>query len=96
MLVYERYLREARGLVSTTILSYAPFVHAFLHHRFGSGRVILSSLRASDVVGFVQHMAPGMNRKRAKIMGTTARPCPTGNMGRATGLCAVSRGIAQS
>ena len=33
----------------------------------------LSSLRARDVVSFVQHMAPGMNKKRAKIMTTTLR-----------------------
>lgn len=73
VLAYERYLREARGLAPATISNYAPFVHAFLQHRFGSGRVTLSELRAGDVVGFVQRTAPGMNRKRAKIMTTALR-----------------------
>ena len=73
VLAYERYLREARGLASATILNYVPFVRTFLEHRFGTGQVTLSSLRARDVVGFVQRMAPGMNRKRAKIMTTALR-----------------------
>ena len=73
VLAYEQYLREARGLAPATILNYVPFVRAFLEHRFGTGRVSLSTLRAGDVVGFVQHMAPGMNRKRAKIMTTALR-----------------------
>ena len=50
-----------------------PFVRAFLEHRFGTGQVTLSILRAGDVVGFVQHEAPGMNRKRAKLMTTALR-----------------------
>ena len=73
VLAYEQYLREARGLAAATILNYVPFVRAFLEHRFGTGQVILSALRAGDVVGFVQHQAPGMNRKRAKLMTTALR-----------------------
>ena len=73
VVAYEQYLREARGLAAATILNYVPFVRAFLEHRFGMGQVILSALRASDVVGFVQHEAPGMNRKRAKLMTTALR-----------------------
>ena len=73
VLAYEQYLREARGLAAATILNYVPFVRAFLEHRFGTGQVILAALRASDVVGFVQHQAPGMNRKRAKLMTTALR-----------------------
>ena len=73
VLAYEHHLREARGLAPATILNYVPFVRAFLQHRFGTGQVTLSSLRAGDVVGFVQHMAPGMNKKRAKIMTTALR-----------------------
>ena len=73
VLAYEQYLREARGLAPATILGYVPFVRAFLEHRFGTGQVILSALRAGDVVGFVQRQAPGMNRKRAKLMTTALR-----------------------
>ena len=53
--------------------SNVPFVRAFLAHRFGMGEVILSALCVGDVVGFVQHQAPGMNRKRAKLMTTALR-----------------------
>ena len=73
VLAYEHHLREARGLAATTILSYVPFVRSFVEHRFGTGQVLLSALRASDVVGFVQRRAPGMNRKRAKLMTTALR-----------------------
>ena len=73
VLAYEQYLSEARGLATATILNYAPFVRAFLQYRFGTGQVTLSCLRAGDVVGFVQHEAPGMNRKRAKLMTTALR-----------------------
>ena len=73
MQAYERYLRKARGLAPATILNYVPFVRAFLEHRFGTGQVTPASLCAGDVVGFVQRMAPGMNRKRAKIMTTALR-----------------------
>ena len=73
VLAYEQYLSEARGLATATILNYAPFACAFLQYRFGTGEVALSCLRAGDVVGFVQHEAPGMNKKRAKLMTTALR-----------------------
>ena len=73
MLGYEQYLREARGLAPTTIIYYVSFVRVFLEYRFGTGEVSLSTLRAGDVVGFVQHKAPGMNKKRAKPMTTALR-----------------------
>ncbi len=73
VLAYEQYLREARGLAPTTIVCYVPFVRAFLEYRFGTSQVILSNLRAGDVVGFVQHRVPGMSRKRAKLMTTALR-----------------------
>ena len=73
VLAYEQYLSEARGLAPATVLNYVPFVRAFLEHRFGTGQVTLSILRAGDVVGFVQHMAPEMNKKRAKLMTTALR-----------------------
>ena len=60
-------------MAPTTILSYVPFVRTFLEDRFGTGRVSLSTLRAGDVVEFVQSMAPRMHKKRAKIMTTALR-----------------------
>ena len=73
VLDYERFLRESRGLATATILNYVPFVRAFLQGRFGDGQVTLSSLGASDVVGFVRRQASGLQRKRAKLMTTALR-----------------------
>ncbi|MCY4590858.1 MAG: site-specific integrase [Alphaproteobacteria bacterium] len=73
VLAYEQYLSEARGLAPTTILNYTLFARAFVQYRFGTGQVTISCLRAGDVVGFVQHEAPRMNNKRAKLMTTALR-----------------------
>jgi len=70
---YEQHLREERGLARATIVNYVPFIRLFLKDRFGDGRVTLSRLRASDVVGFVQHQAPHLHRKRAKLMTSALR-----------------------
>ena len=70
---YVHYLGEACGLAPATIQAYMPFASAFLEHSSGAGQVTFSNLRADDVVGFVRHMAPGMGRKRAKLMTTVLR-----------------------
>ena len=70
---YEQYLREAHALARATIVNYVPFVHSFLDDRFGLGPVNLSRLRAGDVVRFVQHQAPRLQRKRAKLMTSALR-----------------------
>ena len=70
---YERYLQQTRGLAPASIASYLPFARNLLQHRFTSEPVTLSSLSASDVVGFVHHMAPGLRPKRAKFMTTALR-----------------------
>lgn len=70
---YELYLREVRALARSTILNYVPFVRDFLSHRFGDGPVMLSRLCAGDVVRFVQHQAPRLHRKRAKLMTSALR-----------------------
>jgi site-specific recombinase XerD len=70
---YEQYLREARALAEATVINYVPFVRDFLKGRFGNGRVILSRLRACDVVGFVQRQAPRLHLKRAKLMTSALR-----------------------
>lgn len=71
--VYGHYLHEVRGLGPGTIPAYVRFARIFLEHCFGTGQVTFSKLRADDVVGFVQQMAPGMNRKRAKLITTALR-----------------------
>ncbi len=73
VLTYEQYLREARGLAQATIVNYGPFVRHFLEIRFGTAAVMLSSLCARDVVEFVQHQAPRLHAKRAKLMTSALR-----------------------
>jgi integrase/recombinase XerD len=70
---YEHYLREGRGLAEATIVNYVPFIDRFLKDRFANGPVTLSCLRARDVVRFVQHQAPRLHQKRAKLMTTALR-----------------------
>jgi integrase/recombinase XerD len=70
---FEQYLLDVRALACPTISNYLPFVHSFLDDRFGHGPVNLSRLRAGDVVGFVQHQAPRLQRKRAKLMTSALR-----------------------
>ena len=70
---YEHYLREARGLASTTIVNYGPFIRSFLEDCFGDGPVNLSHLCASDVVRFVQRQVQHLHPKRAKLLTTALR-----------------------
>jgi integrase/recombinase XerD len=70
---FGQYLLEERALAHATIINYVPFIRTFLEVRFGSGRVELSRLCASDVVRFVQRQAPRLRMKRAKLMTTALR-----------------------
>jgi integrase/recombinase XerD len=70
---YEQYLREARGLARATIINYIPFIRSFLRDRFGGGPATLSHLCARDVVRFVQHQAPRLHPKRAKLLTSALR-----------------------
>jgi len=70
---YEQYLREERVLAQATIINYVPFIGRFLKDRFGTGPVKLSSLRATDVVRFVQRQARLLRPKRAKLLTTALR-----------------------
>jgi integrase/recombinase XerD len=70
---YEQYLAEARALAKATMVNYVPWIRGFLKDRFGNGPVILSRLRACDVVGFVQRQVPHLHLKRAKLLTTALR-----------------------
>lgn len=70
---YEQYLRKERVLAEATIVNYVPFIGRFLEERFGTGPVKLSSLRAGEVVGFVQRQARQLHLKRAKLLTTALR-----------------------
>jgi site-specific recombinase XerD len=70
---FAQHLLLARGLAGTTIANYVPFIRGFLEGRFGDGPVVLSRLRASDVVRFVRPQAPLLHPKRAKLLTTALR-----------------------
>ena len=70
---YEQYPREERVLAEATIVNYVPFIDQFLQDRFDTGPVKLSSLRARDVVQFVQRQARRLHLKRAKLLTTALR-----------------------
>lgn len=70
---FELYLRDERALAEATIVYYVRFVRDFLKDCFGSGPVMLSRLRAGDVVRFVQRRAPQLHLKTAKLLTTALR-----------------------
>jgi site-specific recombinase XerD len=70
---YCSYLRQERGLSSTTQSHYSAFVREFLKGRFGKGSVDLSTLRARDITGFVQRRAAKIRSIRVQLMTTALR-----------------------
>jgi site-specific recombinase XerD len=65
---FARYLAQARGLASGTLVNYVPVVRQFLQERFRTGRLRLAALRAGDVTGFVQRHAHDHSPARTKVM----------------------------
>jgi integrase/recombinase XerD len=70
---YERYLREERRLVTSSIVSYLPFIRQFLRYCFGSAAIRLSRLSAREVVGFVRRQAPRQHLNTAKLLTAALR-----------------------
>jgi site-specific recombinase XerD len=70
---YCSYLRQERGLSSTTQSHFSAFVREFLRRRFGKGPVNLSNLRARDITGFVQRRAAQIRSIRVQLMTTALR-----------------------
>ena len=70
---FTTYLVDERSLVQATVNGYVRFIHKFLTHRYGKGRVTLSRLSAADVQRFVQRQVPSVSRKRAKTLTTALR-----------------------
>ena len=54
---YERFLLDERNLMPDSIAHVRLFARRFLTERFGAGALELSTLRASDVTGFIQRHA---------------------------------------
>jgi len=73
VLAFEHYLRHERVLSGASVASYVPFIRTFLTDRFGHRPAVLSRLCAGDVVRFVQHQAPRMHVKRAKLLTAALR-----------------------
>jgi len=70
---YEKYLREERGLTTSTVENYMPFVCWFLEERFGDGPLRLQDLEPSDISNFILRHAHSMSPGRAKLIPTTFR-----------------------
>lgn len=71
---FQQYLKRERRLAPATVFLYLPFARRFLAECFADGALRLDSLRASDVVRFVQREAVRLQHpKRAKLMTTALR-----------------------
>jgi integrase/recombinase XerD len=70
---FAEYLRQERGLAASTILYHRRFIARFLANRFGSGRLDLSALQASDIITFVQQEAARASSVSARQLTTALR-----------------------
>lgn len=71
---FRQYLERERRLSSATVFLYLPFARRFLAECFANGELRLDSLRAGDVVRFVQQEAVRFHHpKRAKLMTSALR-----------------------
>ena len=67
------YLREERLLAPSTMAYYGDYSKRFLIWRFGNRRIDVSSLRAGDVVEFVQDQAIAVRSEAIKNITTALR-----------------------
>ena len=70
---YEAYLVKQRGLSPRSIYHALRFADRFLDHRFGTGIIDLTRLRAADTISFVQHVLAGRRPYRDKTVTTHLR-----------------------
>jgi site-specific recombinase XerD len=70
---FEQYLRHERGLAAATIGYYRTITRDSLVHRFGSESIDLGAMRATDIVGFVQHQARRLQPRALKQVVTALR-----------------------
>ena len=71
---FRQYLERERRLSPATVSLYLPVARRFLAERFGDVELRLNSLRASDVMRFVQQEAVRLHHpKRAKLMTSALR-----------------------
>lgn len=70
---YEEHLRSERGLSTSTVINYRPFIRKFLVERFGDASFFFEELKASDISGFILRHAHTMSPKRAQGMTSAFR-----------------------
>ena len=71
---FRQYLNRERRVARATVFLYLPFARRFLAECFADRELQLDTLRASDVVRFVQREAIRLQHpKRAKLMTTALR-----------------------
>jgi integrase len=70
---YEDFLLNERSLVPASVEQYLPVARRFLSHRFGSGKVWLKKLRASDVTDFVRLDSVNRGQRSAQLMAAVLR-----------------------
>ena len=70
---YEKYLRSERGLSTSTVINYQPFIRKFLGERFGGGPFLFRELKPFDISGFILRHAHTMSPKRAQGMTSAFR-----------------------
>jgi len=70
---YEQHLQAQQGLAATTIKRYRTIARRFLHQRFGCGVVNLGTLRAGDMIAFMQLRAKCLKPPALKCVATAMR-----------------------
>jgi integrase/recombinase XerD len=70
---FETYLVKQRGLSQRMIYHVLRFADRFLDHRFGTGMIDLTRLRAADTTSFVQHALARRTPYRDKTVTTHLR-----------------------
>src|SRR5215469_1513470 len=70
---YEEYLQSERGLSTSTVINYQPFIRKFLGERFGDGPFLFKELKPTDISGFILRHAHTMSPKRAQGMTSAHR-----------------------
>jgi site-specific recombinase XerD len=70
---YEEHLRSERGLSTSTVINYQPFIYRFLVERFGDGPFLFRELKPSDISAFILRHAHTMSPKRAQGMTSAFR-----------------------
>jgi len=65
---YEKYLRETRGLVDSTIKAHAKALREFLCYFFPKGRISIRRLEPSQVVKYFQSISQSINNTKGILL----------------------------